>query len=529
MLYKEVTGESWPPKEGIYADMYDGSYESNMEIKNLLIDEANSKYIYNITDTRKVKDLPKTSSVGILKTENIDNPIGLDYSSPEFVPVYQKDKNYVNRSLSSLQSTFTYDNMQSFSDTFKCRKGCAETITMALMDDEKYSLIDRYNYRGDAWTFLKNAESKGVPTINIYKDLNSEDFTTQDTIRYAYKATKDPKFQQEIMDNLSAGNVVTIMNPNSDMFETAKKESNGHSLSTHMGVVVDVGGKKYIAHSVNKNRKLTPVEDLLKGSNMTITGMALYNKFEEQQEQEKHNPESITADLSQYGFDLQTKELTRTDRISSISAYRAERSLHNNAEVLQSELHVSDKALKLTADILPALMYRETNSGVLDSEKYRRSSQYPILDIGKFAVHQIKGRIKYGTPVSESIGLTNVKLQDENHYFSKDTLKLLGLDKHLTREQKESPELTAILTAVSIDKRMRELDMLLGDTKSEVPEDVYNALIVMNWSQSLDNMKININRFKKTGDLNELSQYTEFESYKKFQLYMSYLGKKFGN
>lgn len=511
LLYKEVTGQNWPPKGDIYADMYDGTKDTNLEIKQMLVDEANRKNTFKISYEGKIKDLNSQQHVGILKTENIENPSGIDYSSPNSVPVYQKK----GANTTALNKAFTFDSMQSFDDGFVCDEQCATTLTNHLMRTKNYNLIDLYNFRGSAWTILQNAEKQGVPIVNIYDDLQDKNLTKQEVINFAHKKAQDENFKKEIQNSLSAGNVVTLMNPDSSMFKVAKEESKGRVLSTHAGVIVDVGGKMYVAHSMGGSRKLTPVDSLLDGKGMVITGIAKYNELDTG---EKDNYQ--TADLSAYGFNLQEDQLTRTDRISSVSAYRAERSLHNNAEALKKNLYVSDEALQFASEILPALMYRETASGYLSSDSYRESSAQSTF------VHDTVRNVREAiTGVSESIGLTNVKLKDENQFFSPRDLYKLGLKEELTREQKESPELTGVLTAVSIDRRMKHLDRILGEHKKEVPPDIYNALVIMSWSQGFKNIDINVKNFIKTGDLNELSQYKTFNDYTSIEQYMKYLGK----
>lgn len=511
LLYRQTTGESWPPKSGIYADMYDGTKEGNLEIKQLLVDENNRKSVFKLTYDGKIKNLNKDQHVGIVKTENIENPSGIDYSSPESVPIYQRHKD----STSNLNKAFTFESMDDFSSQFVCDKECASTLTNRLMRTKNYDLIDKYNYRGSAWTILQNAEKQGVPIVNIYDELENKDLSKEQVINFAHKKSKDKEFQKQILEGLSAGNVVTLMNPNSSKFDTAKEESKGRVLSTHAGVIVDVGGKQYVAHSMAGTRKLTPVESLLQGKGMVITGIARYDLLEND-EQDNYQ----TADLSAYGFNLQEDMLNRTDRISSISAYRAERSLHNNAEALRKHLYVSDEALQFTSEILPALMYRETSSGYLSSDTYRKTSAQSTV------LHDaVRGIREAVTGVSESIGLTNVKLKDENEFFTPRDLNRLGLEGNLTKEQRESPELTGVLTAVNIDRRMRKLDKLLGKHKQEVPKDVYDALLIMSWSQGFDNIGTNIKRFIENGDLKELSQYKTFGDYTSIVQYLKYLGK----
>lgn len=507
ILYKEVTGKIWPPKNDEYSEFYDGTASNNLKIKQLLVEEKYKNKVYKIDKNKSlIKDV---DNIGELYQENIENPAGLDYSSPEYVPI----SNYTQESY-DLKDAFTFTDRMSFDNVFKCsgESSCASAVTNTILNQKKGALIDKYGYRGDAWTFLTNAEKKGVPTINIYKDLkDSMSLSKKEVISYSKKAAKDPIFVKTIKNNLVPGNTVTLLYPTSSNFEKAKQESKGKTLSTHIGVVVDVDGELYIADDTGSRTHLRDIDDLIEGKNnegIVITGMAMYNKVNDAKNK-------ITADLSSFGINPTIK---KTYRIAGVSTYRALNSLNKNAEVLKSEFNVSDEALAITQKLMPALMYRETASGYFkESESYNKSIQNNIIRNIAVAV----------SDKSESIGLTNVKLKDENNYFSNEDLRKLGLSENtnkLSREKKESPELTGILTPIAIQKRMNHLDSLLGDRKSEIPYDVYIGLLVQSWSQGMNNIAINIDRYKKYSDLNELSQYLNTSDNKKIKEFASYLG-----
>lgn len=516
LLYKEVEGKNWPGKGVEYAGYTTGSNEANLKIKEVLLKKKAEQYdakhnIYKITKS-SIKGI---NNVGEVEQKNIDNPVGIDYSSPKTIPITDK-----GGEVSSLQNIFTFNSEKAAKDNIICdSRGCAASLTSTVVSKDP-SLINLYNYRGDAWTVLPESRKAGIETVNLYDSLSIEEKMALDSgdkvVSATNKLLKDNEnFKADIRSNLVPGNLVTLLYPSSSHYKEAAEQSNYETLSTHVGVVVQVGGQLKIADIVGGKVYFRNIDDLLssKSNGIKITGMAKQSK----KEGVKKSMRGATADLSKFGISLNS-DLNRTDRISSPSTYRAEESLHKNSNVLQKEFDVSGRALNLASILMPALMYRETSSGSLESPSYKSHV---------FGVHALKASVGelLQNNVSESIGLTNVKLKDENNFFSSEDLKKLGLDKRLNRTQKESPELTGVLTPIALDRRMKKLDNILGEAKQHLSNEDYLALLIMSWSQGFDNIETNINNFKSSSysDYSQISPYVNADEYQSIKTYLSYL------
>lgn len=433
----------------------------------------------------------KTSDSGYVISENWNNPINLDYSSPTTIPMVR-----ATGVGDMLKQAFTFKNLNDAKSNLQCHgKECAKAVTSNTQNLTDNNYIHNL-FRGHAWTKHMTASDRGYGYFSIYDDSN----VFNENNKYDKKFVKSqsrtqalkPEFVNKIKKYATAGTVVTLLYPGSTHYGEAYRQSKGSMLSTHVGQMIEADGKKYVVDNISGKLHYRPLDELLKGKSkdgVIITGMIDYNS----------TVNYDMSDLSDFNLNLSNDIQANGTHgnLGGITAYRALLSLDKNKDILMKEFGISENNLGFIQRAIPALMWKESQFGRLDNnDTFNLKNRNVIIST--------VGKIKNGN-INKSRGLSQFKLGIN---LTKEEIEKLGLDiNKLTDEQLYSPELTAVVTSIILDKIIKAIDKALGEKKQNLPDDIYETLIFQSWNQGLNNIIKNINNFKKSNDISEFDGY----------------------
>lgn len=399
---------------------------------------------------------------------------------------------------------------------------CASFLTINSISPDSKSLntdyINKYNYRGNAWTWFDNAAKVGIkPVMNIFTDSNK--FTgEEDKYQVIYKTrqlSKTKEYKDKILSSIQPGSVVTLLYPGSDKFDIAKKESNGKVLSTHIGDVIERDGKLYIRDNVHGRIKERPLEDVINGKQrdgVLITGIINYP-----------NDGYDYTDLSELGYSY-SPELLRNDRIGSKAMYRALSAIKKNEENLIKD-GISKEELEQYKDIVQGILYKESGGGTADNY---------LKDANNYSLKHSIDAISYKQPSLdrfESKGMSNIKYfgnrGDGKPFFTKEELSKYGIDEanYTDYKKMETPEVSGVMSIVALHKKAKELKEIMSDLPYSIKNDkkLFEALLISSWNQGTKNIRANVNKYKKNKDKRELYQYMNTDYVSSVNLYRNYL------
>lgn len=399
---------------------------------------------------------------------------------------------------------------------------CASFLTINSISPDGKSLntdyINKYNYRGNAWTWFDNAAKVGIkPVMNIFTDSNK--FTgEEDKYQVIYKTkqlAKTKEYKDKILSSIQPGSVVTLLYPGSDKFDIAKKESNGKVLSTHIGDVIEREGKLYIRDNVHSHIKERPLEDVINGKQrdgVLITGIINYP-----------NDGYDYTDLSELGYSY-SPELLRNDRIGSKAMYRALSAIKKNEDNLLKE-GISKEELEQYKGIVQGLLYKESGGGTADNY---------LKDANNHSLKHSIDTMSYKHPSLdrfESKGMSNIKYfgnrGDGKSLFTKEELSRYGIDEtnYTDYKKMETPEVSGVMSIVALHKKAKELKEIMSDLPYSIKNDkkLFEALLISSWNQGTKNIRANINKYKKNKNKRELYQYLGTDYVKSVNLYRKYL------
>lgn len=142
---------------------------------------------------------------------------------------------------------------------------------------------------------------------------------------------------------------------------------------------------------------------------------------------------------------------------------------------------------------------------VVDSTAYNSKDNNPLYMLGVRTVNSILGR---GT----SEGYGRVKVQDlkDLPYYSQDT------EQELNQYSKRTPHFSGLSTFASMAQRYHKLkDIFKNDSALIYGEDgslneLGHALLLTSHNQGFNNIQKNYDKYKQSGDINELEQYKTF-------------------
>lgn len=142
---------------------------------------------------------------------------------------------------------------------------------------------------------------------------------------------------------------------------------------------------------------------------------------------------------------------------------------------------------------------------VTNNHAYNAKDNNPLYMLGVRTVNSILGR-----DTSEGYGRVKVGDLKDLPYYSKQT------DSELAGYAKRSPQFSGLSTFASMAQRYHKLQDMFKDDLHLIMEEngvlnkLGNALLHISHNQGFDNIQQNYNKYKQTGDLNELEQYNNF-------------------
>ena len=399
---------------------------------------------------------------------------------------------------------------------------CASFLTINSISPDGVSLntdyINKYNYRGNAWTWFDNASKVGIkPVMNIFTDSNK--FTgKEDKYQVIYKTrqlAKTKEYKDKILSSIQPGSVVTLLYPGSNKFDIAKKESNGKVLSTHIGDVIEREGKLYVRDNVHGRIKERPLENVINGKQrdgVLITGIINYP-----------SDGYDYIDLSELGYSY-SPELIRKDRIGSKAMYRALSAIKKNEENLIKD-GISKEELEQYKDIVQGILYKESGGGTANNY---------LKDANNYSLKHSIDAISYKHPSLdkfESKSMSNIKYfgnrGDGKSFFTKEELSKYGIDEanYTDYKKMETPEVSGVMSVVALHKKAKELKEIMDDLPYSIKNDkkLFEALLISSWNQGTKNIRANVNKYKKNKDKRELYQYMNTDYVSSVNLYRNYL------
>jgi murein DD-endopeptidase MepM/ murein hydrolase activator NlpD len=142
---------------------------------------------------------------------------------------------------------------------------------------------------------------------------------------------------------------------------------------------------------------------------------------------------------------------------------------------------------------------------VTNNQAYNAKDNNPLYMLGVRTVNSILGR-----DTSEGYGRVKVKDLRDLPYYSKQT------EQELAGYAKRSPQFSGLSTFASMAQRYHKLQDIFKDDphlifgENGTLNKLGNTLLHISHNQGFDNIQQNYNKYKQTGDLNELEQYNNF-------------------
>ena len=398
---------------------------------------------------------------------------------------------------------------------------CTSYITNNALSQQGGNFIDKLNFRGNGWTMQSNIEDAGGVSIgNIFDHQGAPTTFNQAAVkRFTVKELNKPAWKNLLRDNLKPGDYVSLYYPKSSHFSEAYRESGGRTMSTHGGEIVSIKGVLHVRDNVSGKLHYRKLEDVLNNKEkdgVRITG-AVTPRVEEHEsyyESEGLQPNEDHEHKPKFG------------NLLSRSAARALGAIEANKEKLQQMYNLSDADFYQYKREAQATMMQESQYGRAEgNDKYN-------LDAGK----SIFGTVAYwgkkyletqnlASEMSYSLG--NIKF---NTNYTEEDLKKFGFYEYTqntihprNRAVIESPEFSGVATFVHIMETNKKLETLLKDANYKGSDDTKVALRRTAHNQGLDNIAINIGRYKETRDINELDQYNAYGYPSGLKLFTEYI------
>lgn len=414
-------------------------------------------------------------------------------------------------------------------------KECATFVTEVRLKNgegtknENSKFVSNNNYRGDAWTWLKNAKDQEdagnedvTVSYNMYDNGFSGNESKAEVISKTRAIAKTQEYKDTVMQNISPGSVVTLLYPGSGNFGKAAeafKSGEGSTMSTHIGDVVEMNGQVYVRDNVGGRIHYRPLEKVLEGkdsSGVLITGIANY----------KGNEAKPYYDLSKFGLEVNMDVLRRPTVAANASAYRELDAIERNKSQLMSKYNISEGELKEFKKMALALSIQESFMGVNDawkssagktlpskywSEGERGFSKTSLESMVKPAAEKfseglasIFGEEDSAILKAESKGLSNIKYRgdrgDGKALFTLAELEKLGISKKDLEDKRvmESPEVSGVMTIVALKKKKMELEELMQGLPDDLrnDKDLLNALLLQSWNQGTKMIRKTIDNVK---------------------------------
>ena len=491
----------------------DNLYDQGKAVKRKVISETDDLYdqgkeYYNdvVNQVSTNVDNAKEQAGSLLQpypkpeVTNIDIPNGIfDFSIvSDVVPTAYTKTSSISR------NNYIYEG----TDHRKCKPGdkeCTAAITNYARNNEDYDFIKNANFRGDGWNMQTNMEEKGAHSItNVFSDLPIEEkknMTPQQVIEYVNQKTSDSEYKQKLYNSIEPGDYVSLLYPSSDNFNRAKKDSGGKFLTTHGGDTIEEDGILYVRDNVDGEYHYRPLKDVIEGNDPDGVRISGAVKSEIGEESEYYEDPNMTL-----------KDGVNKDNLLSKAALRASLAQNRNKDMLMKRNGWTEEEWKEMKILSKSIMWNESKFGSLDNnERYQSSIGNTPIGIIEEGLKDIGEWVGLG---EESRTLGNIKF---SNYYSDQELEDLGIKKLIDSDDHtllETPELSGILVMEVLARNRKKFNKLLeGIPKKDLEQhkEVFKKLEYQSWNQGLDKIKINIERYKKSKDIEEFSAYFQDE------------------
>lgn len=396
---------------------------------------------------------------------------------------------------------------------------------------ENNTFISENNYRGNAWTWTKNAQNsaaykKGDITIpyNMYSSGFTGNESKNDVIRKTRQLASTDEYKDTVISNVRPGSIVTLLYPASDKFSDAAesfRSGAGETMSTHIGDIVEKDGKLYVRDNVGGARTnykghihYRPLDAVLNGKDsdgVLITGVVNY----------AGNEGKDYYDLSQFGIGLNTDLLGTPTRVASAAAYRELDSMTKNKDFVMKKYGIDEQEYRELMRAALGVSLEESFLGF--SENYKadasktNSGKYfadSIIHTGnhdssrnlEFGLKSMAGVVKptaeklselltfkddKALKMAESKGLSNIKYRgdrgDGKPLFTLKELESLGISRDMLSDKRimESPEVSGVMTVIALKKKKNELQEIMKDLPDNLKQDddLLRSLLYQSWNQ----------------------------------------------
>lgn len=223
------------------------------------------------------------------------------------------------------------------------------------------------------------------------------------------------------------------------------------------------------------------------------------------------------------GYDLSSIGITRTyngqktyGNSDSLPIAHSLQYVNSRLAELANRYNLSIDEARMLLGNSQAVMWNESGGGsskkvnprtneVVDSTAYNSKDNNPLYMLGVRTVNSILGR-----DTSEGYGRVKVKDLQTLPNYSAET------EQELSTYPKRSPQFSGLSTFASMAQRYNKLkDMFKDDVSLIYGEDgalneLGHALLLTSHNQGFDNIQKNYDKYKQSGDINELEQYKTF-------------------
>ena len=428
-----------------------------------------------------------------------------------------------NQSAKLIEKMDTYGvNRNTYKDVCKINPGtkhCAAAVTNRALETNGGKYVTKFNLRGSGWQMIDNVHKAGGKKIVDIFDLPDKptEYNLTNIKKFITTSATKPEHTNAIRNNAEPGDIVALYYPKSGNFKRAFDETSGKALNTHVGDIVELKGKKYVRDNVDNQYRYRLLETVL--NNKDKEGVLITGLVKPEKASKYYDSTAISVKPNQASPDNPTFE-----NLFSKASVRAMASIEKNKDAIMKINKISPEDFELVRKLSQAIMLKESNYGKAEGngEYNFRSGRSPL---GKVLLPINNALAKVGLVDKESIGLGNVKLEEN---YTKEELKARGFDAVLAsgnRDAIESPEFSGVVTADQIARNLKEIKRELRNSPGNLiyDRDLVISLTAIAHNQGTKNIKKDIQTYRETGDVQKVTQYKDFSYPKAVRTLNSYV------
>lgn len=375
---------------------------------------------------------------------------------------------------------------------------------------------DKIGAVGDAWTIGRNLVAKGgevVYDVGYKKPKEYSRNLVESSIESAIKESGVPDKSM-----FAPGQYVELYYKGSNSLQKAF-EQGGKTATTHTGLVTeDNNGNLFIEHNVNGTIHKDPLDQMINGKKHSKITRVIQPKY-----QSTTSEESRYVDMTNLGIEFNKK--SRGQNIADENAYLFQKAIVVNKDNIQQNYGLDDEDFKIVNKIAYGVGANESYFGKAQGYQDKQNPRKLIADFSKTNIKDgivptIRTALTYsklgrlGAEVMDkhdvadaSRGWGQVK---EEELFTPEYLESTGLQNKMDTQGTDNPEYSALSTVSSIAAKYKVLSSLIAELDVNINRKEFEALLATSHNQGFNNIKKDLEEYKKTGDYKKITQYNDF-------------------